>query len=278
MKNSFENSLLETGEGIKKGYSLLLHNAGKAIALFTGLVAVLTTFTEIGFLEFDLRHLTSSAIIMLVSSYLIFFSLVDAGEKLGKESKEYRAAKTVYLEKREKILGEDMPALRDFCERYSDEEIKFRRQTLLKASGYSYSEYESYKSGTDPSKEAKRVFKKVDRMKPIRLTPGELLNGGKLRGQDEFKNPERWRTAKLIVKLIPSSLCMLFTLNIMLKAKDGLGFAEVAEGLLKLSALPVIALKGYSCGYTYARSDAVFWLETKSRLLEAFISAKTKCN
>ena len=121
MKNSIEYSLLETGEEIKKGYSLLLQNAGKAIAVLTAFVAVLVTFTEIGFSEFDLKELTSSALIMLVSSYLIFFSMVEAGEKLGRDSQEYKAAENEYLEKRGKLSGEDVAELRKYCQKYASE-------------------------------------------------------------------------------------------------------------------------------------------------------------
>ena len=276
MKHGFEYSLLETGESLKKGYSLLLQNAGKAIAALTGFVAVLVTFTEIGFCDFDPKRLTSTALIMLISSYLIYFSLLEEGEKLGRETPEYTKALGEYLKKRELIDGEKIPALRAFCKAYTEEELKFRKELRLNNLGYSFDEYTEYKNGKTADRERTRTFKKIDRIRSVALSPSELLALGKRKSTPELKNPERWRTLKLIMKLIPSSICMLFTISIMLSTKDGLTFADVAEGLLKLSALPVVALRGYWGGYSYSKNEAVFWLETKTRLLDAFLSATSE--
>ena len=274
MKNSFEYSLLETGENIKRGYSVLLQNAGKTVAIITGIVAVLTTFTEIGFCDFDPKRLTSTALMMLVSSYLIFFSLVEAGEKLGKECEFYINAESCYLKKRESVSGEDIPALRNFCKDYAAEELKHRREMKLCACGYSYSEYLEYKEGVNQDKIKVRTFKKIDKLKPLPLSIQDILTSGKRRSSPEFKNPEKWRNTKLVFKLLPSTLCMLFTISIMLSAKEGLTFAVVMDSLIKLAALPIIGLKGYSSGYSYVKNDTVFWLETKTRLLEAFLRSK----
>jgi hypothetical protein len=56
----------------------------------------------------------------------------------------------------------------------------------------------------------------------------------------------------------------------MLTAKDGLTATAVIEGILKLSTLPVVGFRGYAAGYSYIRRSYIPWIETKSRLLEAY--------
>jgi hypothetical protein len=64
---------------------------------------------------------------------------------------------------------------------------------------------------------------------------------------------------------------MLFTVSVMVSVKDNMTVAGVIEAILKLSTLPIIGLKGYSDGYEYVMNNESAWLETKSRLIEAFL-------
>ena len=45
-----------------------------------------------------------------------------------------------------------------------------------------------------------------------------------------------------------------------------------SESILKLSALPIIAIKGYIGGYGYVKDKLSVWITTKSKLLCAFLS------
>ena len=58
----------------------------------------------------------------------------------------------------------------------------------------------------------------------------------------------------------------------LLTTKDGLTASAVAEAILKLSALPIVGFKGSLAGYEYAKGAKCEWLETKSRLLEGFLT------
>ena len=64
---------------------------------------------------------------------------------------------------------------------------------------------------------------------------------------------------------------MAVTVSVMLTAKEGLTGADVLNGILKLSALPMIGFKGYSQGYSYAKHTLTLWTETKANILEAFL-------
>jgi hypothetical protein len=64
---------------------------------------------------------------------------------------------------------------------------------------------------------------------------------------------------------------MIVTVSVMLNLKDSLGPAEIFEGLMKLSTLPIIGARGYVSGFNYAKDVRASWLETKSRLLIGFL-------
>ena len=82
MKDDIDIGLLSTGALVKKGYSFLIANVGKTVALITLAVTALVSFTEISFSAVGTEHFTSTLIMMLIASYIMYFSLEDAGEKL----------------------------------------------------------------------------------------------------------------------------------------------------------------------------------------------------
>ena len=92
MKDGFDMGIVSSGQLVKKGYSLLIANVGKTVALITLAVTALVSFTEISFSEFGSESFTSTLVMMLIASYVMYFSLEDAGEKLGRESDEYKTA------------------------------------------------------------------------------------------------------------------------------------------------------------------------------------------
>ena len=64
---------------------------------------------------------------------------------------------------------------------------------------------------------------------------------------------------------------MLLTVSIIPSIKEDMTASAIIEGILKLSSLPIIAFRGYSAGYFFSRRSRCAWIETKARLLEAFI-------
>ena len=121
------------------------------------------------------------------------------------------------------------------------------------------------------TKKERAALKRISEMKPLALSPTTLLGGGAGGSASELKNPERHKLLHLFVGLIPTTLCMLFTVSMMITAKSGLDAGAVISGVVKLSTLPMIAMRGYSKGYDYSRLTLVTWLETKAKLLDAFL-------
>ena len=273
--HGFEVSLLESGEFIKRGLSSIANNVGKAVALITLLVACLVTFTEVGFCEFGTESFTSTLILMLTASYLMYFSLEEAGERLGEDSEEFKEASEEYKKAAAAVSPGDINKLREFCLEYTEGELEYRRAGIIASGGLSVSEYARYKNGEKFPTRARRIFKRADREKAATLSPGMLLEK-ESRHSSELKNPERGKIFGLIIKLIPSSIGMIFTASVMLGAKDGMTASRVIECILKLSTLPIVGFRGYSIGYGYAKRIRPVWIHTKTRLLLAFSEKEAK--
>ncbi len=272
MKDGFDLALLSSGEIMKKSYALLAENAGKAIAAITLTVSALVLFTEISFADIGSKSFTSTAAVMLLASFVMYFSMHEAGERLGESSDEHKSALKAYDAVRCEIGGERIEQLRAFCDSYSLAELEYRRRAILLEEGYSEAEYESFLcDGKETDKRAKRAFKRVKRQKAITITPKTILSKERTREESELKNPENAKIPRMLLSLLPCVLSMLVTVSVMLSAKADMSAASVIDGILKLSGLPVIGFKGYSAGYSYTRRRIPLWIETKTRLLEAFI-------
>jgi len=276
MKNfeSFDDAFLDSSELIKKTGKTIIWNMGKIIAVFVFILMLAVTFTDVSFSGFFTESFTSSLLLLITSSYIIYFSLEDAGEKYGEETAEFKKANERYSQLREKICGGDVDALREFCIEYSSRDLEYRRKMLLVSRGLSENDLNRYEKGERYSKLAIRTFKKYARMKPVLLTPKMLLSREKIARHSELENPEKRKIPMLLIKLIPSTVCMTVTVSVMLSTKEGLTASDVLNGIIKLSALPLIGFKGYSTGYSYVKHNISLFLETKANILEEFLNKK----
>lgn len=271
MNKDESNELLEIRSFMKHSYSALISNAGKIIATITLAMAVLLTFTDLAFSDLSSQAFTTQLCVMLLSSYLMYFSLEDSGEKEGEQSEEYKSARQRYLAAKARITPKDIDSLRQFCLDYSIREQEYRRLSYLAEMGLSESEYLSYKSGKVFSRRNMRVFSKADKIRAVNLTPHTLLSSAQGIGKSELEGPAKAKLLSSLISLIPSTVCMVFTVSVMLTTKDGMTVSSVIEGLLKLSALPIIGFRGMLDGYKFAKEEKSAWLETKARLLESFL-------
>lgn len=272
MKDKFEASLLESGEVFKRGAAALISNAGRAIALLTLAVTALVLLTDISFTELGTERFCSTLAIMLTSSYVMYFSATDAGERLGEESEEYKGALKLCTSLSARVGGDKIPDLRRFCQSYAAEELKYRREALLMRHGYSPDEYASWKRGERAVGRARRSFLRADRLRSAVLSPKILLTLERGGRKSELASPERARLPVMLLKMLPTALCMTVTVSVMLTSKEGINAAAVTDVIFKLASLLLISFKGYSSGYVYVKRSLTAWLETKSRLLSAFLA------
>ena len=102
----------------------------------------------------------------------------------------------------------------------------------------------------------------------------DLLSRNAGVGASELKNPEKGKVLSLFIRLIPSTVCMMFTVSIMISTRDNLTAGAIIECILKLATLPIIGLRGYTAGYEYVTKSETAWLQTKTNLLDAFLDEK----
>lgn len=269
---NFHDGLLDSEKMMKRAGQLILGNMGKLIALIAALIMLAVTFTDITFTGIFTESFTSELLLLLTSAYVIYFSLEDSGEKYGMETDEYKSACERYDLLRKKITGDKIESLRDYCSRYSEKELEFRRKNALISHGLTDADLEDYLTGNLRDKKRSRILRKISNIKPIPLSPKTLMQRERFNTRSELENPEKRKIPILLMKLIPSTLCMAVTVSVMLTAKEGLTAADVLNGILKLSALPMIGFKGYSAGYSYSKHTLSLWTETKANVIESFLS------
>ena len=274
--DGLQDTIFDSGALMKDVGLALINNAGKLIALITALIMAAVTFADITFAGLSFKEALPSLLLLTVSSSVIYFSLEDAGEKLGEGTEEFKSAKTRYDRLRNEISGDDIEPLRAYSGKYSERELEFRKKSALLSAGLSERELNAYLSGSEAPGRTRRILRKIAKMKPVFITPKVLLSRERACRRSELENPETRKLLSLLLRLIPSAVCTLITVSVILTAKDGLTVTDVLNGVLKLSALPVAAFRGYSQGYTYAKHSLSLWLDTKSGILEGYLNGRNE--
>ncbi len=274
MKSGAERGLEEYSALTKRGYASLISNSGRITALIVALVTVLLTFTDITLTGSGAEGFGPTLIMLLLSSYAIYFSLEDAGEQLGRDGEDFAAAMERYRAAEARIEPRMIGKLRQFCHRHSAEEVEFRRHAYLASHGCTEEEYASYLAGGAVGK-GKRILARAAKIRPLPLTPAMLMTPCRARGRGGLSSPSRERAFSGLLHLLPSTLCMFFTVSVMLTAKEELTAEVIIGGIMKLSALPVIGFKGYAAGYFHVKNTEIGYLNEKTRLLEEFLSGES---
>lgn len=101
-----------------------------------------------------------------------------------------------------------------------------------------------------------------------------LLSRSRGGGRGEINDPKRKKILGALGSLIPSTVCMIFTVSVILTTKDNLTPSAIIDGIVKLSALPIIGFKGMLDGYNLAKEDMSSWMETKAGLLHSFLEQR----
>ena len=261
-------------ESEKSRVGALISTLGKLVALISAAVAVLVTFTDISFGGFGTKEITTVLAVLMISAYVIYFSLEDAGERRGEESEEYKSAADRHERLCSELSPDMIPRLREFLTDYTLREADSRRRAYLLRAGYSETEYLEYLGGKRCKGRARRVMRRAKSIRPAGLSVQDIVSRGKPKNRGELINPERRARMKMILKLLPTTVCMVVTVSIALSLKSDLGVEEIFEGIMKLSTLPIVGARGYISGLTYTKDIRAGWLGTKSRILEGFIAAQ----
>ena len=275
MNKDFDTEIISLSEKVKGGYTYLISNLSKIIAIITTAIAAMMVFTDITFLGINSREFSTTLVLILISAYVMYFSLEEAGERLYEDSDEYKSLGAKYQSIMESIGLDKLPSLRDYCQWYADEELKYRKRQMLLCSGLTEEEYKKSPDELSDRKK-RRMLKRIQKAKRLHLTPELLLSHHNTEGE-KFKDPKRTRLLFLTVKLLPSTICAFFTASVVLATKD-LTLVSVLEGIMKLSMLPIIGFRGYVNGYNYKKHNEAEWIKTKIRLLEGFLEENENNN
>ena len=270
MKRDIESMLLGTDELARRGRNAIINNMGIVIAVAVAIISALVSFTDVSFDAFLGETFFPSLLFLLTNGYIIYFSLADAGENSGKESEEYERARAKYEVATARIHPSDVARLGEFCVRYAEEELLQRQDAALLAAGLDRAALDEYRAGSKTKGGGARRLRKIAAMKPYPLTPTVLLDGERTTRRSILQNPARYKLLHLFIKLIPTTVCSIITVSVMLSGKDGQSAADILNAIVRLSLLPVLAFRGYREGYLFARFSLCAWMETKTRILEGF--------
>ena len=273
--NAIEAGFIGSDELIRKSGGAIIRNAGKIVATITAAVAILLTFTDVRLGSLVGSDITGELVMMLMAAYLMYFSLADAGEKLGKQTKEYECAAEEYEAIRQAIKPEDAEDLREFCIGYSEGDLEYRKKAMLASAGLTQKQMQMWIDGERTDPKSRRVFKRIISLRAVTLTPQMLLCRERATKKSELLSPERFKICRMAVGLLPTTIGMCITVSVMLTVKDGLSAESVIEGIIKLATLPIVGFRGYATGYSHVREHGVAWLETKTRILRIFKNNST---
>lgn len=270
---NLEDLLLDPSDLLRKGGLNILSDVGKIVAVITLVIALLVTFTDISFYGITSEEFTSTLIMMLIGAYLMFFSLEESGERHGERTEEFSEAKDLYRSAVSKIIPADIAPLEKFLEEKRERELLKKREAYLKRLGYSTDILTEGERANDKAK--MRAVRRAMRIRQRAIRPGMLLERDGAPDSTDLYNPTAKKLLRIIMKLIPTSACMVFTASVMLSTKGELTAGVVIESLLRLCALPIVGFRGYAFGYRYTKNTRACHIREKTRILEAYLAQKS---
>ena len=266
MEHEAESLLSASLASLSKGRQKLFTHIGLWVSLLALLIAALATFTNISILSLSAETLTITVAIYAAVTVVIFFSLAEEGERMGRSEAAYQEAEKDLNAAASRVTPAQYASLESFCRRYAESAFSERRARLLLAHGITRAE-------DAPPKAAVRQLK---RLRPLQLNAFMLL-GKSADADSPLRNPERRRKNRLFLRLTPSLICTCFGIGIAIGVRDTLTLSAILEGIFKLSARLIVGLRGYMQGYLFIGTSEIPFIRAKARLLERFLS-ETKEN
>ena len=254
-------------------------------------------FTVIVVMTTDIRLVTISSLtdlgleffILLFCSYGMYVCCTDGGVKEGYATDRYKDAVTKYEDLKTKIEDTCLTRMSDFCAHYILEELKRTRMQYLAVACITYDIYlekyaklgkEEIDALTDLTSMQKRLVKKANQVKPIKLTPEMILTQGKGHSRSALSaNPRTMKRVALTVKLAKMSfisICMPLIALDMIMEPSWTVFAEVC---LKLFMVVLHGFDGHNDGYNNIAVYTVNYVTAQCGLMqEALLFAERPNN
>ena len=246
---------------LAKGRQRIFSRIGLWISALALLVAVVITFTDVSFLSLSAESLTLKMAVYAAVTVIMFYALEEEGERTGRAESAYKESEKAFLAVKTAVTPAHYGALDEFCERYIEEELSKRRSLFLLSHGIT--------RGDAPLPAP--LERKMKALKPLRVTAATLLDPSATPRHSPLESPERRRKCRLAARLLPSLLCSVFGIGIAVGVRGVMTPSAIIEGLFKISALLIVALRGYAVGYLFIGDAETPFLQAKTRLLEQFL-------
>ncbi len=260
MESKNERLLAGSLAAFSKGKERLFAHIGFWIAVLALLIAALATFTDLSLLSLSAEAMTLKLGIYAVATAVIFLSLAEEGECAGRAESAFTEAQRELKEAVAAVTPHHYGALEDFCRAYTAEELSRRRALLLLTYG-----------ARDEAALRPAQLRRYRRLRPLPVRAAMLLGKGADAEGTPLWQPARQRRRRLFARLAPSLLCTAFGIGVAVSVRDSLTTSAVLEGILKLSALLIIGLRGYTQGYLFVSEAEIPFLRAKTRLLAQFL-------
>lgn len=224
------------------------------------IVAAAISFTDFTLSWGNVRNLTALTAFLYIITTLVYRNRYAKGKQRGRCDKDYIEAlgnyRTMRQELYDKSLVKHIPS---FCRYYKTKELREYRENLLSDIDMDYDEYrQKYHNKSfrhimklDMSFSAKKVIIKCNNAKPLKLTPGVVINENgeanrkKLVGQS---GKERERTDKR-KQVIERGLVVLFGSMVAVNIILDFSVITIIQWLVRMIPVLFAVMSGDDSGY-----------------------------
>lgn len=195
------------------------------------IIAMAVSLTDFTFSLGDFKNLTALTLFLYVITTLVYRNRYDKGKSRGREDKDYIESLGAYRTARKKINDEGAASeVAEFCREYKVRELREYRESMLADVDLTYDEY-MQKYRHLPFRDVmklklplytRRIILKCNNAKPIKLTPGIILNEygesdrNKLVGQSGRERERKDKRRQLVLRGLIVLLGGMIAVNVIL--------------------------------------------------------------
>ncbi len=249
--------------------------AGIWVGVATVMVATATLFCETHLTAVPIEQTLMTAAVVILSCFIMYTSLFDAGHEHAEDGEDYRAVLTAYHAARD-AARPHLRDLEDFCRAWSEEELSESRRHLLDEVGLDISYFVRYRDDTIPKEEwrclpriKRRALVRAAKLKPITLHATMLLSGGRGARRAPMLSTRPARIKRAATALVPTVIGSLITVAVTLESME-MTPAAIISGILRIFTIVWCGVRGYSTGVRAVSEDDTLVLESKMALLTVF--------
>lgn len=279
------------------------------IATLIVILTISLIWTDVRITDLFTIKFAADLLAFLLLFWMMFFTMQSSGNTGGKADEEYASVRNRYREERDKIrkTGSEFD-LPDFCDFYSNKEIRDYRRSLLLNANIRIEEWEEKYSDLDDhallvllprrkfyrkirsaeleegvskklcalrklSARKKGAIVKACLARPLEISPDLImLDDGEKTSRTPIaeKSIKQKQTQRDIFALIRITLMMFLSISLAGEFIFTLSPSTFVFGMVKLSSLAVTGYQGYHIGYTVYTEYGVRRLNDQINLISVF--------